>query len=251
MSYYEPSVSFGFVGALAGIFMFIPMIISLLIIISMWKIFVKCGKPGWAAIVPIYNIIVLLEIVGKGPITILLLLIPFYNIYVGFTIYDSLAKKFGKTTGFAILMIFFPYVALPILAFSKNSQLVDVNTNYNNQGTMDINEIDSSLNTAVEPIAPAAPVMPAVEPVAPAAPVIPAVEPVAPAAPVMPAVEPVAPAAPVMPAVEPVAPAAPVMPTIEPVAPAAPVMPTVEPVAPAAPVMPTNSIEGQNTNGQF
>ena len=30
-----------------------------------WKIFTKAGKPGWASIVPIYNIIVLLEIVGK------------------------------------------------------------------------------------------------------------------------------------------------------------------------------------------
>ena len=39
--------------------------VVLILIISMWKIFTKAGKPGWAAIVPIYNIIVLLEIVCK------------------------------------------------------------------------------------------------------------------------------------------------------------------------------------------
>ena len=191
MSYYvEPTpsvgVSFGAVGVLAGIFTIVPVIISLLTFVSLWKIFVKCGKPGWAVIVPIYNILVLLEIVGKEPITILLMCIPFYGIYVSYKIYEALALKFGKSSSFAILMLLFPYITLPILAFSKNSQLVDIDVNYNNQGNMEINETDSNLNIAVEPVAPVAPVMPAVEPVAPAAPVMPAVEPVAPAAPVMP-----------------------------------------------------------------
>ena len=30
-----------------------------------WRIFEKAGQPGWAAIIPIYNVIVLLEIVGR------------------------------------------------------------------------------------------------------------------------------------------------------------------------------------------
>ena len=170
MNYYEPATSvdttIGFVGALGVIIYLIALIISLIRVISLWKIFVKCGKPGWAAIIPIYNIIVLLEIVGKGPITILLLCIPFYQIYVTYKIYEALALKLGKSSGFAILLLLFPYIGLPILAFSKNVQPV---------------------MPVVEPMAPAAPVMPAVEPVAPVAPVMPAVEPVAPVAPVMPA----------------------------------------------------------------
>ena len=55
-------------GAAAGAGLFIILIylaIVLLMIASMWKVFTKAGKPGWAAIVPIYNTIVLLEIVGK------------------------------------------------------------------------------------------------------------------------------------------------------------------------------------------
>jgi len=30
-----------------------------------WRIFEKAGKPGWASLIPIYNTIILLEIVGK------------------------------------------------------------------------------------------------------------------------------------------------------------------------------------------
>ena len=51
--------------AALGTFMFVYFAILLIIIVSMWKIFEKAGKPGWAAIIPIYNIIILLEIVGK------------------------------------------------------------------------------------------------------------------------------------------------------------------------------------------
>ncbi|HNR38904.1 MAG TPA: DUF5684 domain-containing protein, partial [Acidobacteriota bacterium] len=50
---------------------------------SLWKIFVKAGKPGWAAIVPIYNIIVLLEVVGRPLWWIVLLIIPCVNIVAG------------------------------------------------------------------------------------------------------------------------------------------------------------------------
>ena len=99
MNYYEPAPSvdatIGFVGILSVIISIVPMLISLLTIISLWKIFVKFGKPGWASIIPIYNVIVLLEIVGKDIITLLLMCIPIYGIYVNYTIYDALAKKFG------------------------------------------------------------------------------------------------------------------------------------------------------------
>ena len=40
-------------------------VILLLLVVPLWIIFTKAGKPGWAAIIPFYNIIVLLEIVGR------------------------------------------------------------------------------------------------------------------------------------------------------------------------------------------
>ncbi|MEA2043640.1 MAG: DUF5684 domain-containing protein, partial [Bacteroidota bacterium] len=46
-----------------GVIIYLAIIV--LMIASLWKIFEKAGKPGWASIIPIYNLIVLLEIVGK------------------------------------------------------------------------------------------------------------------------------------------------------------------------------------------
>jgi hypothetical protein len=103
--------------AALGAFMFVYFAILLLIIISMWKIFEKAGKPGWAAIVPIYNIIVLLEIIGKPVWWIILILIPFVNFFVLIYMSHLLSKAFGKDVVMTILLIFLPFVGYPMLAF--------------------------------------------------------------------------------------------------------------------------------------
>ncbi|MBW2509510.1 MAG: signal peptidase I, partial [Deltaproteobacteria bacterium] len=83
----------------------------------MWKIFEKAGKPGWAAIIPIYNIVVLLEIVGRPVWWILLLLIPIVNIVVGFLLALDLSRSFGHDLAFALGLFFLGFVFYPILAF--------------------------------------------------------------------------------------------------------------------------------------
>jgi len=95
--------------------------IIVLLIVSQWKIYEKAGKPGWAAIIPIYNIIVLLEIVKKPLWWIVLLLIPIVNIVMLFIITIALAKSFGKSSGFGVGMVFLPFVFYPMLAFSDAS----------------------------------------------------------------------------------------------------------------------------------
>lgn len=95
---------------------------SILTIVSLWKIFKKAGKPGWASIVPIYNMIVLLEITGLPLWYIVLFFIPFANIYVIFKMYIELAHKFGKSTGFGVATVFFSVICLPILAFSNSAE---------------------------------------------------------------------------------------------------------------------------------
>ena len=93
--------------------------IFVLLIASMWKVFAKAGKPGWAAIIPIYNIIVLLEIVGRPLWWILLLLVPLVNLVVMIMVYIDLAKAFGKGVGFAIGMILLSFIFWPILGFGS------------------------------------------------------------------------------------------------------------------------------------
>ncbi len=95
----------------------IPFLVFILVIVSMWMIYVKAGKPGWASIVPIYNIIVLLEIVGKPWWWILLMLIPLVNFIVVIIVLNLLAKKFGKGVGYTLGLIFLGFIFLPILAF--------------------------------------------------------------------------------------------------------------------------------------
>ena len=99
----------------------ISLIVGILVIVSLWMIFKKAGKPGWASIVPIYNIIVLIQIAGLPLWYLVLLIIPFANIYAIFKIYIELAHRFGKSTGFGVLTVFFSEICLPILAFDKNA----------------------------------------------------------------------------------------------------------------------------------
>ena len=108
--------SAGMAGMGAGI-MIIYLIVGLLMIISMWKIYTKAGKPGWAAIIPIYNAIVLLEIVDKPLWWIILMLIPLVNVIISIIVTVELAKKFGQSVGFAIGLILLPIIFYPILGF--------------------------------------------------------------------------------------------------------------------------------------
>ena len=100
----------------------IAMAVAVITIVSMWKLFTKAGKPGWAAIVPIYNNIVMLEIVGRPLWWVVLYFVPFANIVVTIMVALETAKVFGKDTVFGVLMILFPVPMYPILAFSKNTQ---------------------------------------------------------------------------------------------------------------------------------
>src|SRR6266576_243958 len=78
------------------------LLIALLVIVAMWKVFTKAGRPGWASIIPIYNMYVWCKIVGRPGWWILLILIPFVNIIVGIILCIDMAKSFGKGAGFGI-----------------------------------------------------------------------------------------------------------------------------------------------------
>jgi hypothetical protein len=96
----------GMVGGLCG-GMF-GLIFAVLAIVGLWKVFTKAGKPGWAAIIPIYNIYMVLKVVGRSGWWLLLLLIPFVNIVIWIIVCIDLAKSFGKSTFlWGIILLFF------------------------------------------------------------------------------------------------------------------------------------------------
>lgn len=118
-----PSAADGTAAAVAGVVFFVVILVELaiaiLILAGMWKMFVKAGKPGWAAIIPIYNMIVILEIVGRPIWWILLLLIPCVNIVVSIIVFIDLAKSFGKDALFGILLWLFGFIFIPVLGFGS------------------------------------------------------------------------------------------------------------------------------------
>jgi hypothetical protein len=101
-----------------GVVTLIPALaVIVLAIIAMIKLFAKAGQPGWAAVVPFYNTFVMLKIVGRPGWWFVLMLIPIVNIVILVIVFVDLAKAFGKSGGFAALLILLPIVGMPILAF--------------------------------------------------------------------------------------------------------------------------------------
>jgi len=90
-----------------------------LLFASEWVIYQKAGKRGWYSLIPVYNVLVLLQIVGKPWWWILLFLIPFVNIIFVIWMLNMLSKSFGKNEGFTVGLLFLSFIFLPILAFGK------------------------------------------------------------------------------------------------------------------------------------
>jgi ABC-type sulfate transport system permease subunit len=90
-------------------------------IAALWKVFEKAGEPGWAAIVPIYNLVVLLKIAGRPLWWIILFIIPFVNFIIGIVVAFDVAKRFGKGAGFALGLVFLPFIFYPVLAWGDAS----------------------------------------------------------------------------------------------------------------------------------
>ena len=107
--------------ALAPMFL-IPLLIialhiSMIRYVSLWFVFKKAGEPGWAAIIPVYNILIAVKIAGKPWWYILLLLIPIVNIIIGIMILHGISKSFGKGGWYTVGLIFLRVVFLAILGF--------------------------------------------------------------------------------------------------------------------------------------
>ena len=105
-------------GAGLVIFGIVYLAIIGLMIASMWKVYAKAGQPGWAAIVPVYNIIVLLKIAGRPTWWLALLFVPFAGLAFIVIPFD-LAKKFGKSGGFGAGLLLLAPIFYPILAFGS------------------------------------------------------------------------------------------------------------------------------------
>jgi hypothetical protein len=111
----EPSG--GVAAAVGMVFSVVMLAVSVLIVAGVWKVFVKAGEPGWAVLVPIYNMVVLLKIAGKPLWWLVLLQIPVVNFIALILVGIGIAQNFGKGTGFGVGLGLLGPIFFPLLGF--------------------------------------------------------------------------------------------------------------------------------------
>ena len=94
------------VALFGGVMMLFSFAVALIVIIGCWKVFVKAGQPGWAILIPFYNIYILLQIAGKPGWWLLLFFIPVVNIVIAALVAIDIAKAFGQSAIFGIVLLF-------------------------------------------------------------------------------------------------------------------------------------------------
>lgn len=105
------------IGVLLPILSFAGLAMTLLMVASMWKVFTKAGRPGWASLIPIYNTVVMLEIAGKPAWWFLLFFIPVVNLIVSVVLFFALAAAFNKSSAFGLGLMLLGIIFFPLLAF--------------------------------------------------------------------------------------------------------------------------------------
>lgn len=104
-----------------SIFMvFVGLAVVVLEIAAAWRVYTKAGQPGWASLIPIYNIVVLMRIAGRPGWWTLLTFIPGVNFIISIVVVLDVARAFGKGSGFAVGMLFLSAIFYPILAFGSS-----------------------------------------------------------------------------------------------------------------------------------
>jgi hypothetical protein len=104
-------------GSPAGLI--VGLLVAVIVIAAMWKIFTKAGQPGWASLIPIYNIYILCKIVGRPGWWVILMFIPIVNLIIWIIVSIDVAKNFGKGTGFGIGLALLGFIFYPILGFGS------------------------------------------------------------------------------------------------------------------------------------
>lgn len=106
--------------AMSGTFAVIGLIAAVIGIVVWWRIFTKAGQPGWAAIIPFYNVYVMLKLIGRPGWWLLLFFIPIVNLVLSIVVAIDLARSFGKGTAFGLIGLWlFSIIGQLILAFGS------------------------------------------------------------------------------------------------------------------------------------
>ena len=104
-------------GVVFALYIYFLIAFTLFLITSTWIVYAKADRPGWACLIPIYNIIVLLQIAGKPWWWLFLYMIPVVGLIIMILHMIALAEAFGKGAGYGIGLFFLGFIFFPLLAF--------------------------------------------------------------------------------------------------------------------------------------
>lgn len=74
-------------------------------VIALWPLFVKAGRPGWGALIPIYNTYLLVKIAGHHGALTILFFIPIVNVVVGIIVALGVGRAFGRGAVFSVILL--------------------------------------------------------------------------------------------------------------------------------------------------
>ncbi len=125
-------------------------ILGLFILVCFWRVFTKCGEPGWSCLIPIYNYYVWAKMVKRpelfkwmlyslGAIILGAIFMTFLAalgwiligagyialIVVAIMMYHALSVAFGQGAGFTIGLLFLGIIFFPLLAFGNYTYQLD------------------------------------------------------------------------------------------------------------------------------
>lgn len=97
--------------------------ISVLLATGLWYMFEKAGQPGYASIIPIYNIIVMCNVAKKPTWWVVMFFIPIANIVFLIMMLNGISKNFGKSSGFTVGLVFLNQIFFSILGYGDAQYL--------------------------------------------------------------------------------------------------------------------------------
>lgn len=107
-------------GFFSGGVLLVALAVAVIVIIGMWKVFEKAGQPGWACIIPIFNVYILLKIAGRPAWWLILFFVPIANFVVAIIVAMDVAKAFGQSAVFGFFLLFlFAGIGYLVLGFGN------------------------------------------------------------------------------------------------------------------------------------
>jgi len=74
------------------------LVIQLIHFLGTWKLYVKAGRKAWEAAIPVYNAIVLMQIINRPKWWVILLFIPIINLLIFPVVWVETIRSFGKNS---------------------------------------------------------------------------------------------------------------------------------------------------------